>query len=166
MLFDPGASHSFIATSVMIELGLEVEALEEPLYVSSPLGIRARIGMICHGCELEISRILLTVDLRVMDMSEFDVILGMDWLTAYKVIIDCERRRVIAYMQNDTHVVFQGDKHDILPQTVYESRCQGQLAGWLASLTLEDEVRPDLDLPRVVCEYEDVFLDELPRLPP
>ena len=63
-------------------------------------------------------------------------------------------------------MVFQGDKHDILPQTVYESRCQGQLAGWLASLTLEDEVRPDFDLPRVVCEYEDVFPDELPGLPP
>ena len=63
-------------------------------------------------------------------------------------------------------MVFQGDKDDILPQTVYESRCQGQLAGWLASLTLEDEERPDLDLPWVVCEYVDVFLDELPGLPP
>ena len=49
--------------------------------------------------------------------------------------------------QNGTRVVFQGDKHDILPQIVYESRCHGQLASWLASLTLEDEVRQDLDLP-------------------
>ena len=122
--------------------------------------------MICRGCELEISGILLTVDLRVMDMSEFNVILGMDWLTAYRVIIDCERRRVTAYTQDGTRVVFQGDKHDILPQTVYESKCQGQLAGWLASLTQEDEVRPDLDLHRVVYEYEDVFPDELPGLPP
>ena len=97
VLFDSGASHSFIAASVVIELGLEVEALEEPLYVSSPLGIRARMGMICRGCELEISGILLTMDLRVMDMSEFDVILGMDWLTAYRVVIDCERRRITAY---------------------------------------------------------------------
>ena len=48
-------------------------------------------------------------------------------------------------------MVFQGDNHDILPRTVYESRGQRQLAGWLASLTLEDEERPDLDLPRVVC---------------
>ena len=78
MLFDSGASYSFIAASVVIELGLEVEALEEPMYVSSPLGISARIGMIYRGCELEISGILLTVDLRIMDMSEFDVILGMD----------------------------------------------------------------------------------------
>ena len=38
-------------------------------------------------------------------------------------------------------MAFQGDKHDILAQTVYESKCQGQLAGWLASLTLEDEER-------------------------
>ena len=99
----------------MIELDLDVEALEEPLYVSSPLGIRARIGMICCGYELEISGILLTVDLRVMDMSEFNVILGMDWLTTYRVVIDCERRRVIAYTQDGTCVVFQGDKHGILP---------------------------------------------------
>ena len=130
------------------------------------LGIRARIGMICRGCELEISRILLTVDLRVMDMLEFDVILGMDWLTAYRVVIDCECRRVTAYMQDGTCVVFQGDKHGILPQTVYESSCHGQFAGWLASLTLEDEVRPDLDLSRVVYEYEDFFPDELSGLPP
>ena len=44
-----------------------------------------------------------------------------------------------------------------MPQMVYESRCHGQLAGWLASLTLDDEVRPDLDIPRAVCEYEDFF---------
>ena len=166
VLFDSGTSHSFIAASVVVELGLEVETLEEPLYVSSPLGIKARIGMICRGCELDISGTLLTVDLRIMDMSELDVILGMDWLTAYKVVIDCERRRVTAYTQDGTRVVFQGDKHDILPQTVYESKCQGQLAGWLASLTLEDEKRPGFDLPRLVCEYVDVFPDELPGLTP
>ena len=105
------------------ELGIEVETLEEPLYVSSLLGIRARIGMICRGCELEISGTLLIVDLRIMDMSEVDVILVKDWLIAYKVVIDCERTRVTAYTQDGTRVVFQGDKHDMLPQTVYESKC-------------------------------------------
>ena len=119
-----------------------LETLEEPLYVSSPLGSRARIGMICRGCKLEISGTLLRMDLRIIDMSEFYVILGMDLLTVYRV--------VTAYTQDGTRVVFQGGKHDILPQTVYESKCQGQLAGWLTSLTLEDEERSDLDLPRVV----------------
>ena len=127
-----------------------LETLEEPLCMSSPLGIRARIGMICRGCELEILGTLITVDLRIMDMSKFDVILGMDWLIAYRVVIDCERKRVTAYTQEGTRVVFQGDKHDILPHIVYESRCQGQLPSLLASLTLEDEKRLDLDLPQVI----------------
>ena len=115
VLFDYSASHSFIVASVVIELGLAVETLEEPLYVSSPLGIRPRIGMICSGCELEISGTLLTVDLRIMDMSEFDVILRMDWLIMDRAVIDCERRKVTAYTQEGTRVVFRGDKHDILP---------------------------------------------------
>ena len=62
----------------MKDLGLEVETLEKPLRVSSPLGTRVSVDQICRDCELEISRILLSMDLRVMDMSEFDVILGMD----------------------------------------------------------------------------------------
>ena len=119
-----------------------LETLEEPLCVNSPLGIRARIRMICRGCELEILGTLLTMDLRNLDMSKFDVILRMDWLIAYRVVIDCERGRITAYTQDGTPMVFQGDKHDIFPQIVYESKCQGQLAGWLVSLTLEDEVRP------------------------
>ena len=84
VLFDSGASHFFIAASCVRVLGLEVETLDEPPHVSSPLGTKARIDRICWGCELEISRILLTVDLRVMDMSEFEVILGMDLLTAHR----------------------------------------------------------------------------------
>ena len=93
-----------------------LETLEGPLHVNSPLGIRARIGTICRGCELEISGTLLTVDLRILDMSKFKVILGMDWLTVYRIIINCERRRVNAYTQDGTCVVFQGGKHDILPR--------------------------------------------------
>ena len=78
ILFDYGASHSFIVASSVKELGLEVETLEKSLHVSSPLGIRVSVDLICQDCELEIFEILLTVDLRVMDMPEFDVILGMD----------------------------------------------------------------------------------------
>ena len=80
MLFDLGASHSFIFLSCAKDLGLEVEILEEPLHVNSALGARICIDKICQGYELEISRIQVTLDLSIIDMSEFDVILGIDWL--------------------------------------------------------------------------------------
>ena len=163
VLFDSGASHSFIATLCVKELGLEVETLEKSLHVSSPITTRVRVDQICRDGELEISRILLTVDLLVMDMSEFDVIISMGWLTTHRVVIGCDRRWVTSYIQDGSCVMFQGDKHDALPQTVYDSRWHRQLMGWLASLTLEDEVRQDLSLPLVVCELGDIFSNELPN---
>ena len=95
-----------MAASSVDVLGLEVETLEEPLHVSSPLGTRVRIDQICRDCELKISRILLRMDLRVMNISDFDVILDMDWLTAHQVVIDCDSRRSIAYTWDDIRVTF------------------------------------------------------------
>ena len=58
--------------------------------------------------------ILITVDLRVIDISEFDVIVGMDWLTAHRVIIDCDCRRITTHTQDEICVIFQGDKLGVL----------------------------------------------------
>ena len=106
VLFNSGASHSFIVASCVEALGLEVKTLEKLLYVNSPRGTRVNADKICQDCDLEISGIFLTLDLRVMDMSEFDVILGMDWLTVHRVVINCDCRRVIAYTLDDVYVMF------------------------------------------------------------
>ena len=154
-----------IAASFVNVLGLKVKSLGKHLQVSSPLRIRVRIDKICRDYELDISGILLTVDLWVMDISNFDVILGMDLLTEHRVVIDLIVGGLLPTHRMVFVLCFRGDKHDALPQTVYNSSWQGQLMSWLASLALEDEVRQEFDLPRVVYEYEDVFLDELSRLP-
>ena len=99
----------------MKELGLKVKTLEELLHVSSPLGTGVRIYHICRDCELAILGILLIVDLWVTDMSEFDVILGMDWLTGHRVVIDCDRKRVTTYTPGVSRFIFQRDKHGALP---------------------------------------------------
>ena len=125
--------------------------------MSSPLGIKARIRMISRGCELEISRTLLIVDLRIMDMSEFEVILRMDWLIACMIVIDCERWRVTAYTQDATRVVFQGDKHNIFSPDSIRVQVSGTVSGLASEPYPRGRAETDLDLPRVVCECVDVF---------
>ena len=78
-------------------MGLEVKTLEKSLYVNSPLGTRVSVDKICRDCESEILGILLTVDLRVMDISKFEVILKMDWLTTHNVVIDRYHMWLTAY---------------------------------------------------------------------
>ena len=105
-----------IAVSCENVLGSEVETLEKLLHVSSPLGIRVRMDQICRDYELESLGILLTMDLRVMDISKFDVILTMDWLTAHIVVIDCDYRWVTVYTQDGIVLRFKGEKHDVIPR--------------------------------------------------
>ena len=86
----------FIIASCVIGLGLEVEASGKAfVWENFPLGYRVRVGQICQDCESEISGILLMVDLRVVDISGFNVLLDMDDLTAHRIISDCDLRWVI-----------------------------------------------------------------------
>ena len=86
----------FIIASCVIGLGLKVEASGKAIvWENSPLRFRVRVGKICRDCESEISGILLMVDLRVVDISGFDVLLDMDELTTYRVVSDCDLRRAI-----------------------------------------------------------------------
>ena len=106
----------FISAFGVNALSLKVETLEKSLYVKSPLRIRVRIDQICQDCELEISGILLTVNLRVKDISNFDVILSMDWLTAHRVVIDYDRRWVTAYTQDCIVLWFRGIRMMFYPR--------------------------------------------------
>ena len=90
--------------------------MEKSLYVNSPLRTRVSVDQICQDCELEISGILLTVDLRVMDISEFVVILRMDWLMAHRVVIDCDRRWVTTYTQEGIVLRFKGRNMMLYPR--------------------------------------------------
>ena len=74
-----------------------------------------RIDQICRDCELESSGILHKVDLRVLGISNFDVILSIDWLTIHRVVIGCDSRRITAYTWDGIRVTFHGEKHDALP---------------------------------------------------
>ncbi|XP_028091504.1 uncharacterized protein LOC114291829 [Camellia sinensis] len=170
--------------------GLECEPLETTLCVASPLGesIRwhrqfagwlasliineeARLELnlsrvVCRGCELEVSGLHLSCDLRVMNMSDFDIILGMDWLSAHRAMIDCYHKRVTVCTPSGTCFQFKGDKKDSLSTINRKMQWHRQFAGWLASLIINEEARLELNLSRVVREYADVFPEELPRLPP
>ena len=64
-----------------------------------------------------------------MDISDFDVILGIDWLAAHQVVNDCDSRRITAYTRDGIHVTFHGEKNDDLPQIVHDSKWNGQLMG-------------------------------------
>ncbi|KAL7164427.1 hypothetical protein ACSBR2_040359 [Camellia fascicularis] len=43
----------------------------------------------CRSCDIEVADHRLPFSFVVMPMTGFDVILGMDWLSSYRIVIDC-----------------------------------------------------------------------------
>jgi hypothetical protein len=86
-------------------------------------------------------------ELIVLPSNGIDVILGMDWITAHKGVISTSRRLVTLIHPNGTRVTFETMKSRDIP-TVYSLH-----------------TKAISDVP-VVCEFEDVFPEELPGLPP
>ena len=74
----------------MLTCGLTAETLPSvDMRISTPLGIGSPRTKLVKSVEIEIEELHLPVDMLVLPMSDFDVILGMDWLTQYRVVIDC-----------------------------------------------------------------------------
>ena len=62
------------------------------------MGTNCRVDRLCKGCIITLADRALKVDLRIVDMTGYDVILGMDWLTIYRALIDCHCRRIIFFL--------------------------------------------------------------------
>ncbi|XP_028069700.1 uncharacterized protein LOC114272238 [Camellia sinensis] len=166
VLFDTGSSHSFISSACAKSLELVCEPLETSLNVMSPMRGCVQIGLICKDCKIGMSDLRLTCNLRVMEMSDFDIILGMDWLSAHRAVIDYRQTKVIAHTHDGTRFLFKGDRQDPMASTKRQTQWHDQLASRIASLILNEEGQGELELPRVVCKYVDVFPMELPGLSP
>ncbi|KAL3741676.1 hypothetical protein ACJRO7_017185 [Eucalyptus globulus] len=88
-LFDPGASHSFIAERFVKLVELIPELLESVISISTPLKDKVLATVGCLGCKLVIGEREGRIGLIVLAMYDFDVIIGMDWLTKHQAKMDC-----------------------------------------------------------------------------
>ncbi|XP_038976913.1 uncharacterized protein LOC120107632 [Phoenix dactylifera] len=171
VLFDSGSTHSFISSKFFASLNRTPDKLDEPLHVATPLKKTVVVDFIFKNCIIQIGDRELMADLIQLDIHDFDVILGMNWLSEYHAHIDCYGKKVVFQMPDNLKFFYQGDAPTIKPslhiisamsaRKVLGKGCQAYLA---YIMDTQKESGPD-NIP-VVREYPDVFPEELPGLPP
>ncbi|KAL0539355.1 hypothetical protein IC582_023566 [Cucumis melo] len=170
VLFDSGSSHSFISSAFVSHARLEVEPLHHVLSVSTPSGECMLSKEKVKACQIELAGHVIEVTLIVLDMLDFDVILGMDWLAANHASIDCSRKEVTFNPPSMASFKFKGGGSKSLPQVISAIRASKLLSqgtwGILASVVDIREADVSLSSEPVVRDYPDVFPEELPGLPP
>ena len=104
-----------------------------------------------------------------MDVIDFNVILGMDWLARNYATLDCQEKEVIFRILNVMEFQFRGDKISIPQNLIFEITTRKMLRrgchGYLAMVRDIKAGKEIVENVPVVCEFPDAFPQELSRLP-
>ena len=90
----------------MNDLGIVPQELETVLNAVSPLRVTIKLGKVCKDCPLTLENRNFPTNLIVLSMSEFDVIVGIDWLTKYRAILDYVSKSITFCCPENYHLNF------------------------------------------------------------
>jgi hypothetical protein len=113
VLFDSGASHSFISSSFVVKHQLPTTIMKETVLVSSPGG-EMRTKHICLAISITIMGVDFLANPIVLDSKGIDIILGMDWLRKYDGVILCAKREIRLTKEDGIIVEFNAEQVSLL----------------------------------------------------
>jgi hypothetical protein len=138
VLFDSGASHSFVTKLFVDRSGLHPTPMKRAMLVQKP-GSTARAEWNCLAVPIEIQGIAFLANLIVLGTKGLEVVLGMNWMSSHQGVIDCAKKTIT--MKSSTGIVV---KH-VSVKPPQATRCYKSISG------------PTLEQVPIVCEYPDVF---------
>jgi hypothetical protein len=147
ILFDSGASHSFISAKFSVKCQLPFHHTNGGITISTPGG-RVATYQINKNVPIRFGSLIIKTNLLILGLDSVDIILGTDWLTKHQAVIDIAARAI------EVHSPTCGETTLFLPDQGCTRSC--------AFVMIESPVER---IP-VVCDYPDVFPDELLGMPP
>ncbi|XP_050876243.1 uncharacterized protein LOC127079937 [Lathyrus oleraceus] len=164
VLFDYGATHSFVSIRCMKCLGLQAIPLSPPMVVTTAMDDVVETPLICENCSLSVNGRIFQIDLICLPLKKVDVVLGMDWLSVNSVFIGCEEKLIIIPSSEAT------------PKDVLTTILEGTIGivnflfenekSVLLVLTKESSDNLSVTQIPVVCEFPEVFPEDVTSLPP
>ncbi|GKE26403.1 putative reverse transcriptase domain-containing protein [Tanacetum coccineum] len=176
-LFDSSADRSFVSNTFSALLDIIPSALDVSYAVELADGRTSETNTMLRGCTLGLLGHLFNIDLIPIDLGSFDVIIGMDWLAKNHAVIVCDEKIVRIPYENEILIV-QGDKSDkdkkstlsimscVKAQKYMEKGCQLFLAQVTVKENKDKSEEKRLEGVPTVQDFPEVFLEDLPGLPP
>ena len=169
VLFDSGASRSFISTSFALHANRKLTPLKNKLVVTTLLGERILKTSVFKECEVVIEGMVLKANPIPLEMTDFDVILGMDWLSNHKVLMNCFTKKIRFEKPGYPEFEFVGDRRILLTCVISALEAKRLLLkgceSYLTHVVYTSVIEVKLENVLVACEFPDVFSEDLLGLP-
>ena len=157
ILYDSGATHSFISTNCVENLSLKTTVMPYIIRVSTPVDGVVETNYACLDCTICTNGREFRVDLVCMPFFNLDVVLGMDWLAANHVLLDC----------NEKTITFK-EKPEVALNHLSLTRLSPVVSAkaYMVTFSTEDEAGIQVKNVPVVSEFPGVFPEDISELPP
>jgi hypothetical protein len=143
--------------------------LEATFEVVVAFGKSALVHDKFDGCTIKIDGVKFPVPLIPIDITEFDVVIGMDWLSATDAEIICAKKLVRIPLQDGKFAFARGERDSerfmIISQMKARKCVEKGCVAFLMFAVEKPKKELRLEDMDVVREFPDVFPDELPSLP-
>ncbi|KAL0368014.1 UNVERIFIED_CONTAM: hypothetical protein Scaly_1020300 [Sesamum calycinum] len=165
-----GSTCSFISHDFASHVHASIESLGHDLCVSMHAGGVMLVNTVVRSSPVVVEGVTLYADLVVINLREFDVILGMDWLSCNHALVDCQTKEVTVEVNGQMKTVIVGERK-VIPNCLISAVTAFNLIkegceAYLASVHDAAKISPGVSDVPVVREFPDVFPEELPGLPP
>ncbi|XP_022014282.1 uncharacterized protein LOC110913771 [Helianthus annuus] len=111
VLFDTGATMSFISNEIVQHPSFMIERMSMPLEVEIADSKIYKLHEICRNCKFTIEDEEFDIDLIPMVLGEFKMIVGMDWMARYRVEINCENKIMFVQSPSGRQLSLQGERN-------------------------------------------------------
>nr|GEW43206.1 hypothetical protein [Tanacetum cinerariifolium] len=177
ILFDTGVDRCFISTAFSSLINIVPTPLENSYDVELADGKIVGVDTIMRGCNLNFLNHPFNIDLMLVELGSFDVIIGMDWFRRCHVVIVCDEKLVRVPYGDETLIFHDDESNDgresrlkiiscSKAQEYMAKGCQIFLAQ-ISTKKEEDKLEGKKlkDVP-IIRDFPEVFLEDLPGLPP
>ena len=113
-----GSTHSYVCIEHVFDKMTAGEQLSYDLHVTSTLGHSVNVNRVYKNCLIIIHDKEFSTDLITLSFHEFDLILGMDWLSKHRAIIDCDKKTVELRCSDQSEVIVHGVRSDPMSNVI------------------------------------------------
>ncbi|GJV65283.1 putative reverse transcriptase domain-containing protein [Tanacetum coccineum] len=176
VLFDTGADRSFVSYAFCKYIDIPLTTLDTNYSVELADDKSLTTNTILRGCTLNLQNHLFEIDLLPIELGSFDVIIGMDWMAEHRTEVVCYEKYICVPYRNNM-LIIQGERSgiksesrvevisSIRTQKYIDQGCQVFLIQMMKEENVEILERRIEYVP-VVRDFPEVFLEDLPGLPP